>query len=174
MYVTQTFLGIIANEAKFYVYFLTEGYKGDRQENLYDQVANRIAEYGLSTGPEVAVITPLPGHEKSTLDEIRRNPDAEIQSFYKKHIDGETPGLLITMRPVSEKNAWKGAIFFSLTNVVHPLRESKQIVNGVAKALGDSRFRSALLAMNKFIKLEPNIFGLGLNLNEVIDRILKG
>lgn len=173
MYVTQTFLGTIAKDAKFYVYFLTEGYAGQQQRHLYEEVTKRIAEFGLSTGPSVAVVMPHPGSEVATLGEVRDNTDSPVQKFYRAHIQGETPGLLVTLRPISERNAHEGAIFFSLANVEHPFRESKTIVQNVAEAAKDNRFWSMISSFNRFVKMEPNVFGVGFNLNRAIDFLVE-
>ena len=172
MYVTQSYLGLIAKDAQLYVYLLTEPYKDCNQQRVHVNFLNRITEFGLGTGSEVAVVASHQGYEGQTLGEIRDNPSSGMQQFYRNNIYGETPGLLVTKRPVSETDAWRGAIFFSLAHIAHPVDESKQIVGNMSKAIEDSKFRAAILKLNSFVKLEPNIFGIGFNINKVIERML--
>lgn len=164
---------MIAKDARFYVYFLTEGYKDQAQSNLYTEVTRRIEDFGLATGKEVAVVMPHAGFEEATLGEVRDDSDSRMQELYREQIYGETPGLLVTVRPISDPRAHEGAMFFSLAHVVHPIREARRIVGNVSEAAKAGRLRSALMSINKFIKLEPNLFGLGFNLNKAIEAVLE-
>jgi hypothetical protein len=116
---------------------------------------------------------PYNGYEKSTLDEIKTQENADVQKFFECNIRDETPGLLITRRPIGEKDSWKNAVYFSLAHVEHPFPESKQIISNVNKYINNAKFRRTLLSLNKFVKLEPNLFGIGFNLNNVIERMLR-
>jgi hypothetical protein len=173
MYVTQTFLGLTAEGAKRYIYFLSEGYKDEKQARLYENVSKRVAGFGLSTGRDTAVVMPHAGFQEATLGEVR-DGSQEMQKFYQEHIYGETPGLLVTRLPVSDPNAHEGALYFSLANTRgDAFFETTLVVQSINKASREGSFWTWLETANKFFKLEPNFFGVGFNGNKAIEKLIE-
>jgi hypothetical protein len=171
MYVTQTYLGFSAKGAKAYVYFLSEEYMSNRQRDLHTAFVNRAAEFGLTSGKEVAVLLPVPGSEMKVLgSDLSDEGDSPVQRFYRDHIAGQTPGLLVTGAPIDTKRGLKGAVFFSFNSEEHPFRAAKKLVAQLTSAPSGGGLVQFLERLNEFVYLRPNLYGLGLDLNAMIDR----
>jgi len=168
MYITQTFMGLTSSEARVYVYFLSSG---DRSINLRKDILKRITEFGLSTDENAAIIVPYDGYERSTLNEIEDSPFSSTQNFYKTRIRDKLPGLLLTYQPLSAEGWEQSGIYFSLSNVKHPLRETRAILQKLDENNIYCTIKRGWEKSRDFIIIEPSILGIGINVNKILDRI---
>lgn len=173
MYVTQTYLGFEAKKAKAYVYFLSETYMTENQRNLHDVFINRAKQLGLSTDENVAVLLPVAGYEDKVVRDLADQPDSPVQKFYKKNIQGKTPGLLVSSAPIDTKRGISKAVFFTFQTTEHPFNAAKNLITAIINEPEDSLFIRTLTSINEIAILNPNFYGMGINLNAVIKAYLE-
>ena len=173
MYITQTYLGFSSSSAKVYVYFLSEPYMSNRQSDLHDVFLKRTAELGLSTGPDVAVLLPASGCEMSVLGDAKDSPNSPLQEFYIKNVRDHLPGLLVTRQPLDTKAGIKSAVFFSFNTTAHPFSAAKELIQKISQEPKDGALIKALEGLNKFVILEPNFNGIGLNINHIVELLIE-
>lgn len=176
MYATQTYLGFTAGEARLYAYAITEAYRDERSRLLEKEFKKRVSEFGLSTGSNIAVLMPHEGFEEATSRQIQSKTEKEMQEFYRDNIFGKTPGLLLTKTPVDTRKAWQGAFYIPFNGVEHPFRESKRLIETIKSIANnkeaEGRFASSLRSLNDFVVLKPTVFGVGLDINQILTALL--
>lgn len=177
MYFTQTYLGLVAGGARVYFYAITEGYRDDRQKHIQKEFLTRFREFGESTDERVAAVAPLPGSENVVFGEVVDTFDSRRQNQLKAELSGRTPGLLILPKPISEADSLKGAIYLPFDTARHPFRDSKQLFDLVRAEMAsgpEPLWVQALRKLNRFLIVQPNVGGLGINFNQAVDDALAG
>ena len=173
MYITQTYLGFVATNAKVYVYFLSEEYMSNQQKDLHDVFLKRAAELGLSTGSDIAVVLPVRGCEMNVLGDLDDEVGSPLQKFYSEKIRNELPGLLVTCGPIDTKEGLSGAIFFSFNTANHPFRAAKDFIQDILKEPQGGKFINFLSGLNEVVILHPNFYGVGVNVNAIIEKSIE-
>lgn len=109
MWVSQTYLGRVGEEAKVYLYYFWEDYS--RQKKVPSRVLNRLAELGYSFREDVSAFVPM--------DEWRGLIQAEMEDKFREFwwtFKEQTPGVFLCQKPLSdfdpEDDEW---LFFPIT-----------------------------------------------------------
>ena len=96
-----------------------------------------------------------------------------LQEFYIKNVREHLPGLLVTRQPLDTRKGIDSAVFFSFNSTEHPFRAAKDLIEKIALEPKDGKLIKALEGLNRFVILEPNIAGIGVNINSIIDLLIE-
>lgn len=140
---------------------------------MYEEFLQRTEEFGLATGPEVAVVLPVSGFENNVLGDLNDEINSPLQRFYMTNLREHLPGLLVTKFPVDSDRAINGAVFFSFNSPGHPFRAAKALVKKIVEEPENGKFLNFLSHLNKIVILQPNFNGIGIDINALIDNTLE-
>lgn len=105
MWVSQTYLGNIGQEADVYIYYFWEDYA--EQSKVDDSVLKHLAELGYSFREKVSVFVPQSGYFGLIREEMRTKFDKFWRTF-----SGKTPGLFFITKPLSDFDPVSGDWLF--------------------------------------------------------------
>ena len=173
MWLSQTYLGCPDPDARAFVYYLWEEYKG--QQDVPPEIVERLAGLGRAFGEKVSVFAPIPNAQHEIRSELRTHE----YDFFWSRIGPNTPGLLLTDKPLARATQSHGDeyVFFplpkggtaeSVANVFVSLHRACQEATG-EKQIGASLLRTILDA----VLLKPSFMGIGIDLKAIVTNLLR-
>lgn len=167
MWISQTYLGCPDPDAKAFVYYFWEEYK--EQKDVPAEILARLADMGRSFGSEVSLFAPIPDAQHEIRSELRN----QGYDFFWGEIGPKTPGLLLTTKPLAQLEPHKDDyVFFPLQrvrkeveNVFLSLHQACEEIRSKNNAKAES---NNLRAIYDSLLLQPNFFGIGIDLKAII------
>jgi hypothetical protein len=183
MWVAQTYLGSPDPEAKLFVYYLWEEYKGQR--DVPKAIIEKLAGAGRVFGKDVSLFAPASGTKHEIQSELR----SQNYDFFWGEIGPNTPGLLLTeniLRSFDPKR--DGYIFFPLPKrvsqnekameqVFESLHETCiQKLGSIKASAEEPRVRQndcLLSTVYESAQLKVTFMGLGIDFKPIISRFIR-
>ena len=169
MWVTQTYLGDVERDAKFYVYFLYEDYVPD-QANLTQAIQHELENLGEVYGDSVSLMMPNPRFAGRIEAEVRDFP--KLWMAVKPYL----PGLLMSPVPLTElQSSISGCNFIPLKNgsakhlasVVQSVRNLADDAIATHAGASDEPKPKFLERVSDAIEVKPGIWGVKIDLRKV-------
>ena len=176
MWVSQTYLGCPDPDAKLFVYYLWEEYKGQR--NVPKSTLERLVSAGRAFGADVSLFAPISGAQHEIRSELR----SQGNEFFWGEIGPNTPGLLLTEKPLAKfEPKADDYVFFKLPNNGSA---NEEMIEGVFNSLGgecekrlkkiDDEKESGLLdTIYDSAQLKLTFMGLGIDFKPIISRLRR-
>lgn len=173
MWVSQTYLGRPDPNAKLFVYYLWEEYKG--QKDVPKFIVDRLVNAGRAFGGDVSLFAPISG----TQHEIRSELRSQGYDFFWREIGPNTPGLLLAEKPLAEFEPHHDEyVFFKLPNRVSGNEEMiESVFNSLhdacekrLKESDDKKEPGLLQTIYNSAQLKLTFMGMGIDFKPIISR----
>ena len=169
MWLTQTYLGDVERDAKYFVYYLYEDY--DHQQKALTQAIQRnLEELGDVYDDQVSLLMPNPRFAGQIESEFRK-----IEKLWQA-VHGHLPGLLLSPVPLARLNdAYDSCLYAPLNEgdprhlarVVHALRgQADQAIQDDLAAR--STKPSLRQRIGRALELKPGIWGVKIDLKRLM------
>ena len=180
MWISQTYLGSIEEDAKVVVYYFFESYS-DFQSAFTKALMNHLSTMGKRVGKQAAVFVPNEDSLEPIKNEIRgiANNNEEFVRILNQKLPGllfidkrllyfnshSDPWVYVSLRPfVDGHTKERMSDFFS--RIERVLLESGDVLNSIQNA---GRWESLYKGFKARILFEPNFYGIGFRQSNLDD-----
>lgn len=129
MWVTQTYLGNVEQDAKLFVYYFFEDYNNEQKE-FTNQIEQELGKLGEAYGDKVSLLMPNPSYAGRIEAEMRGYND-----WIWSSLAGDLPGLFISPKPIKAlEESDEGCMYIPFVGkdskaVAEVIRKVRQIAN---------------------------------------------
>ena len=177
MGVTQTYLGCPDPEAKLFVYYLWEEYK--EQEDVPKEIIKKLSSAGRAFGRGVTLFAPIPGAPARNLF---RASFSRVRFFLGRNRPN-TPCLFLTTKPIGDLDPHGDTDEYSVFRLPREMAGHEDTIERVFASLHEAcaqKLQAADYDNPKFLEqfynailLQPNFFGIGINLRPMLSWVLR-
>ena len=177
MWISQTYLGSIEENAKVVVYYLFESYS-DFQSEFTKALMSHLSTLGKRVGEEASIFVPNPDSLEPIENEIRGI--ANNNEDFVKILNQKTPGLLfldrrlidfkskvhpwvyVSLRPFADGQS-KDRMSDFFIRIERVILDSDQVLTNIQDA---SRWTALYKGFKSRLMFEPNFYGIGYRSND--------